>query len=333
MTTIQGTLLATIKYTLFTLALLFIVLLLLGVPRFYQTPINTFSAVQSAASPTVEDVLVRIGGDAAVAPGERMGAVLVFDGNAVVEGDVEVAVVADGTLRVRAGQVGQIFAADGRVHLEPGATVMGDIRLIDAELTQEDGAQVLGTVHRGIPSWVGGGLVLVGVLLGMGWILAVILSGVAVAAFAGSSVRHVGRRIVDETRDTLVATLVFWVGVPILAVLATLTIVGLPLGLAVLLFVLPVVSFAGYLIAGIRLGDSLVEWRRGSAEAFHPYLAALIGISVLMLISILPIIGETVSAAATLVGSGALILHLWRRMQVRATDDASAPTPSPSVAA
>lgn len=328
MTTVQGTLLAIIRYTLVTLALLFLVLVLLGVPQFYRTPIHTLSTMQSAAPASTEDVLVRIGGDAVVAPGERVGAVLVVDGTAVLDGDVEVAVVADGTLRVRGGRVGQLFVAGGTVHLEPGGTVTGDIRLIDADLTQEDGAQVLGTVHRGIPSWVGGGLVLVGLLLGMGWILAVILSGVALAAFAGSSVRHVGRRIVDETWDTLVATLVFWVGVPVLAVLVMFTIVGLPLGLAVLLFVLPVVSFAGYLIAGIRLGDALVEWRRGSAEAFHPYLAALIGISALMLISILPIIGETVSAAATLLGSGALVLHLWRRMQTRATKDLSARSPS-----
>jgi len=152
MTTVQRALLAIIRYTLVTLALLFLVLVLLGVPQFFRTPIHTLSTMQSAAPASTEDVLVRIGGDAVVAPGERMGAVLVFDGTAVFDGDVEVAVVADGTLRVRDGRVGQVVVADGAVHLEQGATVTGNIRLIDAELTQEDGAQVLGTVERGLPS-------------------------------------------------------------------------------------------------------------------------------------------------------------------------------------
>lgn len=321
MTTAQHSLVSMIKHFFMVVLIIFVLLILLGVPRFFRAPAATLSAVQSAATTEAsDDVLLRFGGDATVPPGEALGVVVVVEGDAMIRGTVDVAILANGTMRVQDGQVGQLVVIDGHADLQQGAVVSGDVRLIDATLTQDPASTIQGSIERGIPPAVGGGIVALGIMASLGWVLVVLLSGVALAALAGPGVRHVGYLIVGETKETLLATLVFWVGVPLAAVLAMITIVGLPAGLAVFIFVLPAAAFAGYMIAGIRLGDTLLEWIRGSAEAYHPYLAALVGIATLMIAGTLPVIGELISAVATFVGSGALALHLWRRARTRSSE-------------
>jgi hypothetical protein len=149
-----------------------------------------------------------------------------------------------------------------------------------------------------------------------------------VAAFGARQVRNAETLISREPGTVLVAGLVGSVVLPILAVLATITIVGAPLGLGVLFFVLPVLAFFGWVVAAIWIGDWLLGRARGFREPGHPYLAAVVGVLVLAFAGLVPF----VSPIATLFGFGALLLMAWRILRPPTpqlgTTGATLPAPS-----
>jgi hypothetical protein len=60
------------------------------------------------------------------------------------------------------------------------------------------------------------------------------------------------------------------------------------------------------------MADLLLGRMRGSIEATRPYLAAVIGVGALLLVSRLPLLGVLLPIAA-LAGSGAIVVAAWRR--------------------
>ena len=79
-------------------------------------------------------------------------------------------------------------------------------------------------------------------------------------------------------------------------------------GLAFLLIVLPTAAYVGWLVAAIWLGDWILIQTRGAPEPERPYLAAVIGVIVLGIASLLP----PISAIASLFGFGAVLLLGWK---------------------
>ena len=112
--------------------------------------------------------------------------------------------------------------------------------------------------------------------------------------------------------------------IPIVAILAMITVIGAPLGLAILLMVWPAAAFAGYLIAAIWIGDFLLSRRGDAAQAQRPYLAATIGIVVLWIVSFVPFVG----AIASLFGFGAVLLMAWRTFRQPTTTQPAVTPPA-----
>ena len=110
----------------------------------------------------------------------------------------------------------------------------------------------------------------------------------------------------------IIWTLGLWVALPLAAIIAIPTVIGIPMGVGTFLFVLPALAFLGYLVTGIRLGDWIMEQLRKSVEQPRPYLAALAGIGTLLLLGMIPFLGGFVAPVAGALGSGAMLLTLWR---------------------
>ena len=72
---------------------------------------------------------------------------------------------------------------------------------------------------------------------------------------------------------------------------------------------MPALGFLGYLVTGIRLGDYIIGAMRGSDEAWHPYLAAAVGLGALVVAGWIPVLGAVVSPVAAFLGGGALALR------------------------
>jgi hypothetical protein len=95
------------------------------------------------------------------------------------------------------------------------------------------------------------------------------------------------------------------IGVPLLAVLALVTLVGIPFGVALLLAAIPVLLVA-------YTTSAWIAGRRVLRRSTSPWAALLIGWGILRVLALIPVFGALVGLAATVVGLGALAVALWR---------------------
>jgi len=94
--------------------------------------------------------------------------------------------------------------------------------------------------------------------------------------------------------------------VPLLAVLALVTLVGIPFGIALLLAAIPVVLVA-YVTSAWMLGRRVLRNRSTSR-----WVALFAGWGILRVLALIPVVGALVGLVATVVGLGALAVALWR---------------------
>jgi hypothetical protein len=268
---------------------------------------------------------LRIGGDVSVPAGGSEGAVIVIRGDAIIAGTARAVVVIEGDARVEGGRVHELTVIRGRAILSDSARVEGDVHLLDADLTVEPGAFVAGRVERGVGRRVARHLVGGVALIGLGVLIAFVLAGMFAASVFPDSLRATGTMIRGETGAVLLATAVVWLAFPIAAGLLIPTLVGLPLGLGYFLFILPSLAFLGLVVSGTWLGDLLLRRLVSTERAVRPTLAAAVGITLLLLVGRIPILG-IVATALILLGTGAIAVRTLRAIRA----PAAGPTPPPS---
>jgi hypothetical protein len=111
-----------------------------------------------------------------------------------------------------------------------------------------------------------------------------------------------------------VAAVIFWIAVPLIAFVAFVTVIGIPIGITLLLVVLPLLWGLGYVTTGTRLGFFVADLRHTTPNLAHPYLEAVLGVVIIQLIGLVPIVGGIIIALAGLFGAGAIVVHAWRRI-------------------
>jgi hypothetical protein len=114
--------------------------------------------------------------------------------------------------------------------------------------------------------------------------------------------------ISTEPLQVVGAALIGLIGLVTAGVVAMVTVVGIPFGLGLLLLVLPALFLIGYIVAGIWLGEVILGRTSPGVVRERPYLAAVVGLTVVGIVSIFPTIGGLIS----LVGMGAVVLLMWR---------------------
>jgi hypothetical protein len=104
------------------------------------------------------------------------------------------------------------------------------------------------------------------------------------------------------------------------------TVVGAPLALGIMLGLWPLVAFVGYLVAAITFGEWILA-RWSARERERPYAAAVVGTLVLQVAGLIPL----VTAIASLLGYGAVLMLAWRILTSRAPriGGVGSPTPTP----
>jgi hypothetical protein len=272
-----------------------------------------------------QGAIIRIGGNAFLGADEAADAVIVIDGNATIAGRARSVFVIDGIVTLDGGEVDELTVIDGRVDARDGSIIAGDVTLIDAELDRAPGAMVRGNIHRDSSYRIGEGFRIFGLVMGIGYAIALIAGGLLVAAIASEQARRIGTVIAKEPGPSLLAALLAWILIPTAAIIIMFSVVGIPLGIALLFFLFPALGFVGYLATGIRFGDYLIEKIRGAEEEGRPYMAALLGIGILVLVGWVPVLGSILSFLASFIGSGAIVLTAWRSMRSRGRPAAVVP--------
>ena len=268
-----------------------------------------------AAEPSAShrgQVLIAFNGNVTVQSGDQADAVLVTGGTATILGHVDSLVVLNGSAVLQGATVRDVFVTGGTVTLGAGTTVTGDVRTINATVTQDPSAVVGGSVRAADADVVGFAWAIVPaiILLMLGFALVTIVAGLALAGLASRQVRSAEALIRTEPVETILVGLGGLVLIPLVAILSMVTIIGAPLGLVILLMVWPAAAYAGYLIAGIWIGEWLL-YRNSATRPDRPYLAATIGLVVLQIAGIIPF----VVPIASLLGFGAVLLFAWRTLR------------------
>ena len=271
--------------------------------------------VAAAADPWDGDehLLFNTGGDITLAAGQHADLLVVVDGTATIEGDAKAVFVVNGTANFVGSRTAGIVAIRSHVTLDGGSVVAGDVRTIDSTIESAPGAAIQGTT-KDLATDLAGGAVLVASALFLVYVafaISAIAAGLALAGLAARQVRDAGALISREPVMTFLAALAGIIGIALVGALAIVTVVGAPLGIGILVLVLPALMIAGYLVAGIWIGDRILGQVTPAVVRERPYLAALLGLAVLGVISVVPVIGGIV----ILVGFGAVVLLMWRTLR------------------
>ena len=191
-----------------------------------------------AADPTLDQssrVLMAFNGDVTVAPGDTADAVIVTHGTATIRGDVRSLVVIDGQAILEDARLESVFVAGGSLAIDATTVVSGDVRTLDTTVSADPAATIGGSMASLDQDLIAAGAALVpaiGLFL-LGLVLVTIVAGLALAALGARQVRTAEALISHEPGQTLLAGLAGLVIVPVIAILAMITIVGAPLGLAI----------------------------------------------------------------------------------------------------
>ncbi len=273
------------------------------------SPLAALLATIALAAPAVAgaagsghrgNAVVVISGDVAVPRGETV------DGVFVVDGDVRVAGRVDGDVIVLSGDAlvsgtveGDLFTASGTARLLPSARVDGDVSYGDERPRIALDARVHGDVSKqGWPD-LGGGLIPVigGFIVWLAITVSALVLGALLLLIAPRAAEALEARSRERVGPTIAIGVAILIVLPVTAFLAAITVLGLPLAVAVLLALLPLGAVA-YLTSAYVLGRRILKPPRERLLAF------LVGLAILRALALIPILGALVGLAALVFGLG-----------------------------
>lgn len=251
-----------------------------------------------------QDVLLVADGPVTVGPADIVRVLLVTDGDAVVDGQVDTIVAASGDVLVRGHVNGLAMSLDGRVTVAPGARVDGDV-YSSRPPEVAAGATVTGaveTVDLLDPATAFSRTI--GVIAWLGTTVALFVLGLLVVLVAPRGAKAAMWAATERKAASAAVGAALAVGVPVVAVASALTVLGVPLAAGILAALL-VAGAIGYVIAAMLLGGLIMGRIR------QPVAELLVGLLVLQVLAVVPVLGLICPLAAAY-GLGALAVATWR---------------------
>jgi hypothetical protein len=280
----------------------------------------TPASAQEGGLDTDDQVVVT--GRLIVPEGETVQTAVIFNGSAQIDGTVaETLVVLNGRTEIT-GTVGEdVIVFNGTVVLRSGSRILGDV--VSRQTPQiEDGATVEGNVEDPQARWDYWDATFVGRFV---WWLAFSVSTLVLGLVVLLLAPGRDPAAIWALRDRLGATigfgLVWFVLLPIVAVVLFVTIVGIPLGLFLLLALALVYTIA-YVVGALALGRLVVK------EPTSRYVAFLAGWVILRILALVPFLGGLAWLVATVLGLGTLwVTARAAKREVGAVAPALSPPP------
>jgi cytoskeletal protein CcmA (bactofilin family) len=258
-------------------------------------------AAASAAStrPEGESAIVVVSGDVTVARGQTVDGVYVVNGDTRIAGEVAGdVIVLSGDVLVSGRIDGDLFTAGGEARLLPSAEVTGDVGYGDERPRVALDARVHGDVGK--QGWPDVGGVVAGVGQFVVWLaitLSLLVFGLLLLLIAPRAADALEARSRERLGPTIAIGIAIAIVLPVLAVIAAVTLVGLPFALGIGLLLAPLGTVA-YLVSAYALGRRMVEPPR------HRMLSFLAGLGALRVAAYVPILGSVVGIAAAIFGLG-----------------------------
>ena len=261
--------------------------------------------------------------------GEHADRILIGDGRVDIDGQVDGVVLAlDAPIRIgrHANIDGDVISLSRRVTVERGAVLNHDLIYGDEKPIVRDGANVYGDVRHAdagdfsLPF----GAFLIHAAIWLAFTLSSLALGLALVTIAPGAADAAFTTARDRAGPAIGWGVALFLGLPVLAIAAVLTLVGIPFGLLVLLSMLPLYAL-GYVASAYAFGRALAS----SSGRFAAFLA---GWAILRVVAFIPVLGALVWVGATVFGLGVLTVALWRSRGGPVTP-VGAPPPAASAAA
>ncbi len=291
-------------------------------------------ATAEGAANDGQGMILRVRGDVIIPQGESVGSVIVIDGNLTMAGTVkDLALVINGDATISGSIDGDLSVISGNIELTSQARVH-NVTSVRGDLVQRQGAVVTGKVHERDNFrvfWAAASVF--GILFWVALTVALVVAALVFAMIGGRQLTDAAHVMTGDAVNTILGTVFLWVALPILAVLAIVTVIGMPLGVGILIFLMPALWFLGYIVAGTRFG-MLITGITGQNHSPHPLLSASLGIFVLQLVVLVPIIGAIIGFIGGVWGAGALAYVAFRAAGGKGfSSGAAQPAPPPTPAA
>ena len=230
--------------------------------------------------------------------------VVVLDGDVVVRGTVRGdIIVVDGDVTIRGNVRGDVVTISGTAMLGRRARIGGDLVYFDDKPVVSDGAKVSGETNK----FDGGEIAGVGGAFALGFWLAVSLSllvlGLLLLLLAPRAGDAIARTRKARWGASIGVGLLAIIVLPILAVVACISILGLPFGIGLLLALFPLYAIA-YATAAFAIGRLILKNSR--------FPAFIVGLLILRLLALIPIVGGLFGLLAVIFGLGLLFVTLFR---------------------
>jgi hypothetical protein len=276
-----------------------------------------------------DDTQVVVTGRVVVGQDEKVGDVVIINGDARVNGSVDGSVFAlNGDVTVRGSVRHNVIAMNGRVVALGGARIGGDVTSRERARISP-GATIDGDVKSVNRRFALGQIgIVAAVLLWLAVILSTLVFGLLVlliAPRAADAFTDAGRTAIGASIGLGIAAAV---GLPILGLILLASLVGLPLGVVVLL-TLGFLYMLGYVASAYFLGRLILEPPR------NRFLAYLVGWVILSVAGLIPVVNGIVFIAATVYGLGMIVVAIFRsrrgpREPEAPPADRARPAPSPA---
>ena len=273
-------------------------------------------------------VVISTQGDITIPANEHADAVVVIQGAATIQGEVNTLVVIDGTAQLAGARLESVIAVTSSVEVADGTVISGELQRLDSTVHQTGNVEIAGGITDLSEWFLEASAVLAPALflLWLGFGLSTIAAALLLAALAARQVREAGRLISTDPLATGLIGLLSVIAIPVGAILLMVTVVGAPLGLGVLFAVMPLLAYAGYLTVAIWTGEWILRRTGPPSERERPYLAAVLGVVLLGLLGLVPVLGLIVTVAS-LLGFGALIRIGVRTLRGSPRPSVGAPAP------
>ncbi|MDX6719899.1 MAG: hypothetical protein QOJ63_2153 [Solirubrobacteraceae bacterium] len=243
-------------------------------------------------------------GPVTVGRGETTKDVVVVDGDVLIRGTVRGDVIAvDGDVTIRGRVTGDVATVAGTATLGRRARVGGDLTYFDHKPVVARGAKVSGetkkfdsdklTVPLGIAA--------------IGFWLAVSLSALVLGLLLLLLAPRAGEAVATTAKTKLGASIgvgiLAFILLPLLAVLALLTVFGIPFGFGLLAALFPLYAI-GYVTTAFVVGRRILKSARIGAF--------VVGLVILRLLALVPFVGGLIGLLAIVLGLGFLFMTLLR---------------------
>ena len=253
-----------------------------------------------AATASSDKNIVKIGSDVTIEKGQKVHSVVAIGGQITVSGAVEKSVVAVGgsvVLTKTAVVKGNVISLGGVIVMARDAEVRGDLTEINSDNLYETLTTALSSEWEGW-SWIFA-------VISLSIFLVILVLALLIAALLPKPVRIVSEAIRENTFKVILCGLLGLVLIATLALLLTISFVGIALIPLEVIFVVCSVLL-GFIAVGQLIGAKLFRLLKRSEPGI--VRETFWGLVILWLIGWIPYVGWMVKAIAIVIGLGATLV-------------------------